>query len=187
MSKRQNGKVDIFRHLLWCSKAMDFFSWLFAAPWASQVQNQLICMDDFTFEKWWGAIILDWKLTWLRLMRVILSISFFSKEPIFFLKKSGSSKSKNLTIPYFPIKISFSWPEIEKLFTILDLLKVFCLANKLKFKLNRKVKVCERNAEMRFTINFKAFFQSNYCFSVWYAKSETGVSGALRKVGGVIL
>ena len=58
-----------------------FFSWLFAAPWASQVQNQLICMDDFTFEKWW-AIILDWKLTWLRLMRVIFSILFFSSKSI---------------------------------------------------------------------------------------------------------
>ena len=76
---------------------------------------------------------------------------------ILYIKKSGSSKSKNFKIAHFPIKFFFNQLEIKKSFRILDQMKVFCLQNKSKFKLNHKVKVCERNAKKRQSLNSKAF------------------------------
>ena len=76
---------------------------------------------------------------------------------ILYIKKSGSSKSKNFKSAHFPIKFFFNQLEIKKSFRILDQMKVFCLQNKSQFKLNRQVKVCERNAKKRQSLNSKAF------------------------------
>ena len=70
----------------------------------------------------------------------------------------GSSKSKNLIIAQIHIKFWFHRLEIEKLWRILDPRIRFCFVNILKFKLNLKVRISERNDKMRQITKSEAYF-----------------------------